>query len=317
MSEDMNRRRFLAGLAAGAASLLVRGDQAPDEETRRHQEKSQIDQRKENESTKEYGKRICIDKGEGIYRFGEYQVDCHFSGGYSVTREEYKEGERNPTYTYDRFDYPKESDRKLDIDTVSDYIENKNIVLLGEGHHEDMLDEENRLEELFPIFKEHGFTHVCLEIDRRSQSLIDEYMSTHNAAVLQELSLENSDREEVIHILNLCVKYEFDVVCIDNIFVTDKIQDSFGTRDADMQNKIEQDVLDKNGKAIVYVGAAHAHGNNKTSFAYKGDESLGPGITLLHEIKPLYRRLVDTYGDDTIGSINLNGFSEDIPYFYD
>ncbi|MBI2662243.1 hypothetical protein HYX11_02180 [Candidatus Woesearchaeota archaeon] len=256
-----------------------------------------------NESLYNFGKRVCGSLGEGIHpmisdvqdKTTFYQVVCEEHGGFDVINlNEYTAGER--------FDYPQPL--KLTLETLLDYVKKKKVILFGEDHDKSRRKDAGIFVSYIPKLKETGFTHLGLEIDRDYQGLIDQYVGNPNTEnrqrLFSQLPYYQFTMEDILMIINQAIRTGMPIVCLDNL---DPKRDK--PRDEHMKIKIDT-VLKNGGKVAAFLGGAHTRWSKESEFQYWGDKNIRGSVQSLL-IKPLGRYLVEAYGTDTVGLVDLTG----------
>jgi hypothetical protein len=254
-----------------------------------------------NEPLKEFGQRVCNIKGEGIhfritdakYKKNLYQVKCEENRGIQVS-------EVNNTYFSKRFNYPVPT--LLESNNIDEYLNKKKVILFGEDHGEDKRFDVKIFVSTIKYLKRAGFTHIGLETDKRYQELITFYVnnpSIQNKNVLfRDLPLYKFTIEDKLLIVDEAIKYDMQVVCID-----DWSLNKTKPRDVMMKDEI-MEIVKEDGRIAVYNGKSHIRWSKLSESMYWGDEKVG-GLQPIRIFKPLGRYLLESLNKKDIGLIDL------------
>lgn len=140
-----------------------------------------------------------------------------------------------------------------------------------------------------------------MEIDYRWQKSVDKYAADptpeNKAHLFRELPYVDPTKAELVNIIEAAVQQGLSVVCLDNRNPEVKI-----LRDEYMKSEIDK-VVQQGGRLAVFVGTAHIRWAKQSQYNY---ETTG-NVMRFQLFKPLGRFLVDEYGKDKIGIVNLMG----------
>ncbi|MBT5022198.1 hypothetical protein HOK51_05385 [Candidatus Woesearchaeota archaeon] len=288
----------MLSLLVGASSCFVSSVDLP---VKSFESSVKFPQKVAGETDRQFGKRVCGEKGEGSHTMipgvdlnDRYQVTCEEHGGFIVYNLN--------TDELNQFDYPKPV--KLSKDQIAEYVADKKVVLFGEEHSEKNRWQTLLFADMVPELKKAGVTHIGLELDRRYQNDIDQYMQNPNfltqEKLLDELPfLHDFDNEDFVLKINAALDNGLEVMCLDNRDPDRKI-----SRDAHMKKKIDE-VISSGGKLAGFLGAAHVRWSKESSFYMEGGEVIG-GLDVGYMIRPVGRKLVDAYGTENVGLVNLD-----------
>ena len=224
----------MLSLLVGASSCFVSSVDLP---VKSFESSVKFPQKVAGETDRQFGKRVCGEKGEGSHTMipgvdlnDRYQVTCEEHGGFIVYNLN--------TDELNQFDYPKPV--KLSKDQIAEYVADKKVVLFGEEHSEKNRWQTLLFADMVPELKKAGVTHIGLELDRRYQNDIDQYMQNPNfltqEKLLDELPfLHDFDNEDFVLKINAALDNGLEVMCLDNRDPDRKI-----SRDAHMKKKIDE-----------------------------------------------------------------------------
>jgi len=283
--------KFAIALSMGCATTSIRVPNEPP-----------LLERRVNESLYDFGKRICAKKPEAFsldnssekcfHWIGKYQVQCEEHGGFQVFDLDNLRGSGS-------FDYP--IPKPLSLDDIADYTANKKTTLFAWGHGGEKSGTEEFIG-LLPRLKTVGYTHVGLEVAYNYQEEVDVYLQAPTEAakalLFSQLPYIESINRQLIQVIEAASNLHLTIICLDN-----RNQNDNRKRDEYMFISTEK-IIENGGKIASLLGHAHIPWSRQSCYTYKTDDS---GMEWQTCDEPLGRKLVNKYGRDAIGSVNLTG----------